>query len=86
MGGYIRGRNIQLAKGRRIAQSWRTSEFCDADPNSIVTVTLAPTGDGVERTLEHSNAPDGRGSYEEGCREDNCFAPTIACFGQRRRR
>ena len=30
--GYIHGRNIELVKGRRIVQSWRTSEFSDGEP------------------------------------------------------
>ena len=39
--GYIWGKNIELVRGKRIVQSWRTSQFTDADPNSILTVTLA---------------------------------------------
>jgi uncharacterized protein YndB with AHSA1/START domain len=83
--GYIRGRNLELVKGRRIIQSWRTSEFSDADPDSVVTVTLAPVKSGVKLTLEHSNVPDGHTSYEEGGWEDNYFAPMRAYFKQRRR-
>jgi activator of HSP90 ATPase len=83
--GYIRGRNLELVKGRRIVQSWRTSEFSDADPDSVVTVTLAPAKSGVKLTLEHSNVPDGHASYEEGGWEDNYFAPMRAYFKQRRR-
>jgi uncharacterized protein YndB with AHSA1/START domain len=84
--GYIRGRNVELVKGRRIVQSWRTSKFSDADPDSIVTVTLAPAKGGVRLTLEHSNVPDGHKSYEGGGWEDNYFAPMKEYFGKERRR
>ena len=84
--GYIRGRNIELVKGRRIVQSWRSSEFSGADPDSIVTVTLVRAKRGVTLTLEHSNVPDGHKSYELGGWEDNYFAPMRAYFGKQRRR
>jgi uncharacterized protein YndB with AHSA1/START domain len=85
-GGYIRGRNIELVKGRRIVQSWRTSEFSDADADSIVAVTLAPAKGGARLTLEHANVPDDHTSYEEGGWEDNYFAPMKEYFGKGRRR
>ena len=85
-GGYIRGANVELVSGRRIVQSWRTSEFSDADPNFIVTVTLAPAKGGVRLTLEHSNVPDGQKGYEEGGWEDNYFAPMKEYFSGKRRR
>ena len=31
--GYITGKTLELVPGRRIVQSWRTSEFADADPD-----------------------------------------------------
>lgn len=84
--GYIRGKNIELVKGRRIVQSWRTSEFSDAEPDSTVTVTLAPAKGGAEVTLEHSNVPDDHRSYEDGGWEDNYFKPMKAYFSARKRK
>ena len=40
--GYIVGKNVELVPGKRIVQSWRTSEFGPNDPDSTITVTLAP--------------------------------------------
>src|SRR6202171_4420576 len=37
--GYITGRNLELVPGKRIVQSWRTSEFTDQHEDSIITVT-----------------------------------------------
>src|SRR5262249_42865516 len=36
--GYISGRNLKLEPGRRIIQSWRTTKFTDADPDSQIEV------------------------------------------------
>jgi activator of HSP90 ATPase len=84
--GYIWGKNLELVRGERIVQSWRTTQFSDADPDSILTVTLAPIADGAELTLVHSNVPDGHKGYEEGGWEDNYFAPMKAYFGGKSQR
>jgi activator of HSP90 ATPase len=83
--GYISGRNIELIRGQRIVQSWRTSQFAAADPDSIITVTLAPAEGGARLTLEHANVPDGEGhrGYENGGWEDYYFAPMKAYFVKR---
>jgi uncharacterized protein YndB with AHSA1/START domain len=78
--GYISGKNIELAPGERIVQSWRTSEFSDADADSILTITFEPAKGGANLTLEHSNVPDGQKGYENGGWEDNYFAPMKEYF------
>ena len=40
--GYIVGKNIELVPGKRIVQSWRTSEFAADDPDSTITLTSTP--------------------------------------------
>ena len=80
--GYINGKNIELVRGKRIVQSWRTSQFADGDADSTLTITLAPAKGGTALTLEHANVPDGeehRG-YENGGWEDNYFAPMKRYF------
>ena len=84
--GYIWGKNIELVRGERIVQSWRTTQFSDSDPDSILTVKLAPTEGGTRLTLVHSNAPDDYKGYEEGGWEDNYFAPMKEYFSEKRRR
>jgi uncharacterized protein YndB with AHSA1/START domain len=73
--GYITGRNLELVPGRRIVQSWRTSQFADEHEDSVVTITLEGTDDGTLLTLVHSNVPDSQRSYEERGWEENYFAP-----------
>jgi peroxiredoxin/uncharacterized protein YndB with AHSA1/START domain len=40
--GYAIGKNLELDPGKRIVQSWRTTDFAASDPDSKITVTLAP--------------------------------------------
>lgn len=86
--GYISGRNIELVRGKRIVQSWRTNQFSDAEPDSIVTVTLAPAKGGADLILEHANVPDGDNhkGYENGGWEDHYFKPMQEYFGKKDRR
>jgi uncharacterized protein YndB with AHSA1/START domain len=84
--GYIQGKNIELVPGKRIVQSWRASEFTDADPDSTLTVTLAPVKGGSRLTLEHSNVPDDQKSYEEGGWQDYYFAPMKEYFSTMKRK
>jgi uncharacterized protein YndB with AHSA1/START domain len=83
--GYIMGRNIELVRGERIVQSWRTSKFSDADPDSTIIVTLAPAEGGAELTLEHEDVPDGddHKGYEDGGWENHYFAPMKAYFAKK---
>jgi activator of HSP90 ATPase len=83
--GYITGRNLKLESGRRIVQSWRTSEFADADPDSEIEVVLAPTKRGTKLTLKHRNVPDGHTSYRDGGWQEFYFAPMKAYFARRSR-
>ncbi len=83
--GYITGRNLVLEPGRRIVQSWRTSEFADGDADSQIEVTLAPVKGGTRVTIRHTNVPDGQTDYENGGWQDSYFEPMKAYFGSRKR-
>jgi uncharacterized protein YndB with AHSA1/START domain len=78
--GYITGKNLELVPPSRIVQSWRTSEFAETDPDSIITVTLSPSGNGTLLKLEHCNVPDGQTSYEHGGWQENYFTPMTDYF------
>jgi len=68
--GYISGKQLELDKARYIKQSWRSTEFGDQDPDSILEVFLSDTDDGCEVRLVHSDIPDGQGkSYKSGWHE-----------------
>jgi uncharacterized protein YndB with AHSA1/START domain len=80
--GYTEGTFKELDEGRRIVQTWRTTEFADDDADSLVEVHLEPTKDGVRMTLVHTDIPAGEGpKYAAGWAEyylaplDRYFAP-----------
>ncbi len=84
--GYIHGRTLELVPGRRIVQSWRTSEFAASDPDSKIVVELEPTASGTRLTLAHSRVPDGQTSYEESGWRDFYFEPMKAYFERAKRK
>jgi activator of HSP90 ATPase len=51
--GYITGRTLALEPGRRIVQSWRTSEFTDEHDDSQLEVLLEPVEKGTRVTMCH---------------------------------
>lgn len=65
--GYIDGRHLTLAQGRRIVQAWRTSEFPSSAPDSRVEILLEPIASGTRVTLRHTEIPEGQGArYRQG--------------------
>jgi uncharacterized protein YndB with AHSA1/START domain len=80
--GYISGKTLELTPGRRIVQSWRTTEFADHDPDSTIVVELAPTKTGTRLTLTHSGVPDGQTDYELSGWKDFYFTPMKAYFAR----
>ncbi len=80
--GYIEGKTLELVPGRRIVQSWRTSEFAQDDPDSTITVELEPTKTGTRLTLTHSGVPDDQTDYENSGWRDFYFAPMKAYFAR----
>jgi activator of HSP90 ATPase len=81
--GYISGRNLALAPGKRIVQSWRTTRFANQDPDSRITVTLAAVKGGTRVTLRHANVPDGHTSYQEGGWQSHYFEPMKKYFAKK---
>ncbi len=80
--GYITGKTVELVPAERIVQTWRTSQFAGNDPDSTITVELAPTKTGARLTLTHSGVPSGQTSYESGGWRDNYFTPMKAYFAR----
>lgn len=78
-GGYIQGRNIELEAGKRILQSWRTSEFEDSDPDSLLEVVFSTEGSGTRVTIRHSNLPPHGMQYQQGW-IDSYFTPMKEYF------
>src|SRR4051812_16744511 len=77
---YIHGWTLELKPGKRILQSWRTTEFNPEDPDSLLEVKLAKAKGGTQITIVHSDIPDGQGAqYEQGW-QDHYFEPMAAYF------
>jgi uncharacterized protein YndB with AHSA1/START domain len=65
--GYAQGTIVDLQPGRRIVQTWRTSDFPDGSPDSRLELTLEVTVGGTMLTLLHTEIPDGQSdNYRDG--------------------
>ncbi|EKD75971.1 MAG: hypothetical protein ACD_43C00265G0001 [uncultured bacterium] len=80
--GYIWGKYVKLTKDKQIVQTWRTGEFADKDPDSILTITLAKTKTGTKLTLKHVGTPKTQeASYRDGWKE-HYFEPMQEYFSR----
>lgn len=78
--GYIEGRTLEEVPPAKIVQAWRTSEFPEDAPDSILTIYFEPAPGGTKVTIQHTNIPDGQGaSYESGWTE-HYFEPMTRYF------
>lgn len=58
-GGMILGKNLVLIPNRRIVQTWRSSEWKTADPDSILVVNFEKSpGGGAQVELDHVGVPE----------------------------
>jgi activator of HSP90 ATPase len=64
--GYIRGATLEFDPPRRILQAWRTTEFAEDDPDSLLEVLFAAEGSSTRLILHHTHIPAGQ---EEGYRQ-----------------
>jgi activator of HSP90 ATPase len=78
--GYITGRNLELAPGKRIVQSWRTTNFSDDHKDSTVEVSFEKVEKGTLLRLVHADVPDGQTSYEQGGWQEHYFLPMQKYF------
>jgi uncharacterized protein YndB with AHSA1/START domain len=79
--GYIQGKNLELEPGKRILQSWRTSEFEDSEEDSLLEIFFTPEGGGTRVTIRHSNLPQHGMQYQQGW-IDSYFTPMKDYFGK----
>jgi len=64
---YIEGEILALEPGRRIVQSWRSTEFPEGHAPSHLEIVLEDVPGGCEVTVIHTEIPEGQGDrYEEG--------------------
>lgn len=82
---YIKGKNLELIRNKRILQSWRSAEFPEDSLNSFLLVKLEETKNGTKLTLVHSEIPDGQAkSYKSGWVE-HYINPMKEYFGQKKK-
>jgi uncharacterized protein YndB with AHSA1/START domain len=78
--GYIEGTNVELEPGRRIVQTWRTSDFPADAEDSRIEIRLESEDGSTRVTIEHLDIPEGQGkNYESGWRE-HYFRPMSEYF------
>jgi uncharacterized protein YndB with AHSA1/START domain len=78
--GYISGEHVELEPGRRILQTWRTTEFPEGAPDSLLEIVFTRDTYGTRLTLIQNGIPDGHGEkYYDGWQE-HYFAPMRAHF------
>ena len=80
--GYIRGTILALEPGRRIVQSWRTSEFPEASPDSRLEVVLEEAVGGTRVTILHTEVPAGDGEKYEKAWVEFYFDPMREYFAK----
>lgn len=55
--GYITGKNLELVKGKKIVQEWKTTEWPDGYPVSRLELALTAKKVGTELKMVHSKVP-----------------------------
>ena len=68
--GYIYGKTLEMQPGKRILQSWRTTDFSQDAPDSLIEVLFESSADGTLLTIRHTRIPPGQAEeYANGWRE-----------------
>jgi activator of HSP90 ATPase len=77
---YITGEQKVLEHGKKIIQTWRTTEFPADAPDSLLTVLFEAEGSGTLLTVIHENLPQGTAAaYLKGW-DDFYFQPMLKFF------
>jgi len=77
-GGYITGRNVELLSGKRIVQTWRTSQFPKSATDSRLELRLEKSAAGTRLTMIHSDVPASQAkAYDVGW-SDHYWTPMLA--------
>jgi activator of HSP90 ATPase len=67
--GYIWGRNLFLVPGKIIVQSWRSSEFKKAYPDSILVLNFERAPGGCFLTMTHTAIAGPSEGYAKGWKD-----------------
>jgi activator of HSP90 ATPase len=78
--GYIYGENLELSRGKRIAQNWKSTDFSPSDSFSKLELSLKKVKEGTEISMVHSGVPVGLvGNVAQGWK-DFYWKPLKAYF------
>ena len=80
--GYIKGKNLELQSPMRILQSWRTADFQNSDPDSLLEITFIHEGGDTRVTIRHSDLPEHGMQYQQGW-VDSYFIPMKEYFQEK---
>ncbi|MEM0117845.1 MAG: SRPBCC domain-containing protein [Conexivisphaerales archaeon] len=83
--GYIIGKNIALRPGLRIVQEWKTKEWPDGYPPSILKITLRKEGDGTKMILEQTRVPSSQAEYYAKGWKEYYWKPLLSYLQSKRR-
>jgi activator of HSP90 ATPase len=73
--GYITGKNLELIPGELIKQTWRTSDFDEGQPDSIIEISFNEISSRkTQVTIKHSQLLDKDTGYKKSWR-DHYFLP-----------
>ena len=65
--GYITGKILELDRARRILQEWKTTEWPESYPPSILELSFKAINEGTELSMVHSSVPAHQAdSYRQG--------------------
>lgn len=81
--GYIEGMTIEVDPGKRILQTWRTSEFPKGHNDSRLEVGLEAVNGGTRLTVRHWDIPEGQGQKYKTGWVDHYFEPMKQYFTTR---
>jgi activator of HSP90 ATPase len=81
--GYITGKNLELVHNKKIVQSWRTSEFPENAPDSILEVTFEEKNAKTKLSLYHHGLQKGDAKKYTSGWKDFYFEPMKEYFGMK---
>jgi len=65
--GYITGKNLELEAGKKIVQEWKTTEWPEGYPPSVLELTFRKVDEGTEIMMVQKDVPADQASmYDEG--------------------
>ena len=82
--GYITGKTTDLKSNEKIVQQWRTTEFPEGAPDSILEIGLEETAEGTKMTMVHKNIPEGQSANYKSGWEEYYFKPMQEYFNKKK--